>query len=974
MEYQEQIRPWNVFLKDLAAQVRDEEFDVIKRIIGDKLSAREREAIEEPGELLEVLEDKNLIGEDNTGLLKEIFEKCDYLELIPELNQYEEKRREYVKRVSMLAGRRDPLFVGRDEYIQDIIDFMRGESRISRNHKLCCVCLWGMAGSGKTKLAAEICAIYAEIEKPSPTLILVDLNQKKSINDVGMALLSAVGSPVDVQEFELELVLGWIRECITEYVLLLDNADDLLKPTSPTKDHFQNLLKQSVEIPNANVKIILTSRYAVNFPYLSNTSNFKEMEVKPLEMAEAVRLLTKSVQQGAAGELTVVGREIITEKQAIDLATHCGNNPQALRAVASQLRFGKSPETILRILANPIKMELVLNDLSLFGLGQDATKDSAEGSKQVLQCLGVMFQDLAPQLKPILVQLAILPGLFSQSWGLTILADPAGNMESELEFYLDDVVRTSLLVRESLEIFHQERERRDLGKFYSMHPLVRCLCLMMVQKDPDMKKAFQKGLLSYINKCFKLLQDFTSYDNEDASGSLQRMENEKVNITQYLELEMRKTFDGKPHPLLEYLPDYNDMLGYSDIARNSNILAFMERFMFTEQRSTFFEQRAEVAHKKGDIPGWVNYSGWFADQQLQLHKFEEAENAIKEPVLVCEKSHPSMSTQLKEGYSQCLYVKSNLLVHKPQNRKHIQRQQGKEGIRLMEKCIEMRREVCGNKSIVTARTINALGSIYFRANEFEKALNHHKDALAIMNQLTNNHPEIHPDAPFYVMNIGTCYHEIGYLYSLSATQKDQGTKFFQNAISAYNQGRDMLRGVGMERSHIMGSMLKNLAMTYCEMKDFKQALTIADIAAGIREETLGHNHPDVARAHYFVGSLYMSLGDEEKEKGRPIAEIREYKKARECFDHALEIEFTVGYERRSQDYDDLKEDIEKLFTKILMKKREWERYKMRMVKHEKGEFVPLKELGQEERKRPGDPPSVASLAEPESPPKKCLLS
>lgn len=57
-------------------------------------------------------------------------------------------------------------------------------------------------------------------------------------------------------------------------------------------------------------------------------------------------------------------------------------------------------------------------------------------------------------------------------------------------------------------------------------------------------------------------------------------------------------------------------------------------------------------------------------------------------------------------------------------------------------------------------------------------------------------------------------------------------------------------------------------------------------------------------------------------------EIEEYKKARECFDRALIIEFKVGYERRSQDYTDLKEDIQKLFN-ILNKKREWQRYSLK---------------------------------------------
>ena len=124
-----------------------------------------------------------------------------------------------------------------------------------------------------------------------------------------------------------------------------------------------------------------------------------------------------------------------------------------------------------------------------------------------------MFEDMAPILKPYLVRLAVLPGLFSKSWGLTILSDVDAkddeDCHDELEFHLDDVAKTSLLVRESLDIFQTETGR-SADAFYSMHPLVRCLCLMRVEKDPAMKQAFQAALLSFIHKCFQLLKVSTA--------------------------------------------------------------------------------------------------------------------------------------------------------------------------------------------------------------------------------------------------------------------------------------------------------------------------------------------------------------------------------------------------------------------------------------------------------------------------------
>eukprot|EP00057_Strongylocentrotus_purpuratus_P007244 XP_011661718.1 PREDICTED: uncharacterized protein LOC100890637 [Strongylocentrotus purpuratus] len=455
-------------------------------------------------------------------------------------------------------------------------------------------------------------------------------------------------------------------------------------------------------------------------------------------MEEAVQLLFKSVQQDPRGNLPVKGQQLITKEQAVRLAEHCGNNPHALQAVASQLRSGKDPEAVLQLLANPMKMELVLNDQSLWGLGPDTTQESGRESNQVLKCLGVMFEDMNPNLKLHLIRLAVFPGLFSQTWGLKILSDvdqEGSRRQSQsktLEFELDDVADTSLLLRESLDIFQSvgRRDARAKEKFYSMHPLVRCLCLMKVEADEKMKRAFHSGLLSFIDECFQILRQFTAYDDEDACGSLQRLEKEKANITQYLELEMHKTFSGKPHPLTKYLPEYQQVLRRSNMARESDILTFMDRLMFTKERSKFFVQRAEAAKISGDMPGWVNHQGWYADQELQLHRYHEAETAIANPLSYCE-TQVAMTPDLREGYSQCLYVKGNLLVQKNQATSHIQNKRREEGIKVLKECIQVRDHHLGN-SLVRARSINALGSAYFKGKKYEEALEQHKLALELL--------------------------------------------------------------------------------------------------------------------------------------------------------------------------------------------------------------------------------------------------
>ena len=64
----------------------------------------------------------------------------------------------------------------------------------------------------------------------------------------------------------------------------------------------------------------------------------------------------------------------------------------------------------------------------------------------------------------------------------------------------------------------------------------------------------------------------------------------------------------------------------------------------------------------------------------------------------------------------------------------------------------------------------------FRGMKYEEALDQHKLALEVLKNVTQNHPETHPDYTFYLMNIGTCYHELGYSYSRSITQKEKGRR------------------------------------------------------------------------------------------------------------------------------------------------------------------------------------------------------
>ena len=72
------------------------------------------------------------------------------------MEEYEKERREHLRNVEIMLGRKDPLFVGRTAFVSKILQIFQDD-----NHAKCrCVLVYGLAGTGKTKLAVESCAVY----------------------------------------------------------------------------------------------------------------------------------------------------------------------------------------------------------------------------------------------------------------------------------------------------------------------------------------------------------------------------------------------------------------------------------------------------------------------------------------------------------------------------------------------------------------------------------------------------------------------------------------------------------------------------------------------------------------------------------------------------------------------------------------------------------------------------------------------
>ena len=88
-----------------------------------------------------------------------------YLVLFFMVEWYEKERQEHLESVAALLKENDPLFVGRTAFVRKILEVFQD----SHSTGCRCVLVYGLAGTGKTKLAVESCALYKKQQTGSLT-------------------------------------------------------------------------------------------------------------------------------------------------------------------------------------------------------------------------------------------------------------------------------------------------------------------------------------------------------------------------------------------------------------------------------------------------------------------------------------------------------------------------------------------------------------------------------------------------------------------------------------------------------------------------------------------------------------------------------------------------------------------------------------------------------------------------------------
>ncbi|XP_071798858.1 uncharacterized protein [Asterias amurensis] len=894
------IKPYYELLNDLSKDVDEDYLQELCTLSQSLKIPDEKFECDTPLELFRKLDKYGSIGEDKTGFLKEILQAASHNAGVEMVEWYEKERQEHLESVAALLKENDPLFVGRTAFVRKILEVFQD----SHSTGCRCVLVYGLAGTGKTKLAVESCALYKKQQTGSLTrLVKVNLHKATSNSEVWLwAFRSLTGKQISFNQFEISLFKNWVLNCEQDTIVYLDNADAILNSSSGSKKEFIRTLSDILGLKNNLVKILITSRHPVDVKGPSDIPHFAEIKLEPLTEKESIVLLRKMVTRD-----TDSGAPITDESSLVEIARLCGWNPQALRAVASRLRSNFKPKELAEHLK---KFELIERVLEPGFMSASTTfQGIEEGQQMVLKSLNAMFEQLEEPLKRALLKLTVFPASFTSKQAATIL----DHEDAKAKYDLDDLETLSLVEKDQLGVFETGRVGNEPCHY--VHPLVRFVCLTKVQSSQANRDDYEVALRRFIEFVNGLMKTLTKLGHRDFPKAQAEYEQNTTNVLHFLEIDMGRKFDSKStggqQDLQESLPRPNT---------REELYSMLQTFLDPMKRLEYYDIKSEQMLAENEVVGWAYFKGWVGDEQVTLAQYSNALKTIEEPLKRVRSG--TLTVDSERAKAKLLYVKGRI---------RSENEEFSEAIILLEEALSIHQRLLGAHT-VTARCLNALGHAYYnkaeesRVETGAKALEYHQKAWDMLKKITNGHPKKHFDAPEYLLNIGASYHQAG----KNSCHEKKADKLYRRAIKTYEEALELAESLKLMKLPSTAYMLKNIAMSYYEMGEYEKALPRATEAGQIREATC-RLHPATARNLYFIGTLHEKIGDQLSKAGKTQESGDHLREGLEYFKKALNVEFKL--EKHSTEYFHLKKDTIELMEKLHMDK-DIEKYRLRFQRED----------------------------------------
>ena len=344
-----------------------------------------------------------------------------------------------------------PHFYGRQKECEAILDHLTG----SENTRL--VDIWGSPGFGKTSVAINIAHRLLKNRIP---VYFVSLRGMRGKDELISKLLSIFA---DVKQTPHLLPSHWLIQCLRQvqnpFVLILDNADDLLE-SGDTKTKEEVLkLTEDILAEISHIKLLFTTRESLDYLGYRVALHLEKVgKLDEISSASLVEVLLPDVSTNNC-------RSIMKE---------CGQVPLAMQLMCSSMR------------EEHLSCDEVLEELKHSTIVQVLDNESYSDEARLKNVINRSFLRLGEKEKEAFVSLAVFPGTFGLEEARAVLPQLT---ESERSTRSKRILRS--LERKSLI-----ESNNDFGSF-SIHPLLRSFVVEKTLSDDKIRAVFHTAQLCF---------------------------------------------------------------------------------------------------------------------------------------------------------------------------------------------------------------------------------------------------------------------------------------------------------------------------------------------------------------------------------------------------------------------------------------------------------------------------------------------
>jgi tetratricopeptide (TPR) repeat protein len=749
------------------------------------------------------------------------------------------------ERIWYVPYRRNPFFTGREGLLQQLRDRFTATNTIALSQSQA---ISGLGGIGKTQIALEYAYRYRQAYR---TILWLTAASEGTLQEdfakVAPLLGVRVSTNQDRQEV-VEAVKSWLREQY-DWLLILDNADDLLKV---------RLFLPEEYILNGHVLLTTRAQAVGELAY--------KVEVEQMNQQDGALLLLRRAKYLIPGA-TLKQANLKARAKAITIVKELGGLPLALDQAGAYIEeTGCSLATYLDLYH--IRRQELLQRRSILHSGHP---------EPVATTWSLSFQ-LVERANPLTADiLRLCSFLAPDAIPEFILTVKGGEANPELTPVAVDIFALNQAIEE-LRKFSLVKRNADVG-LLSMHRLVQAV--LKDSMEESIQQQWAARAVRAVNAVFPeerwqpiqtLLPQALICAESIEKYSLTFLEAARLldRTAIYLQDEARYT---EAEPLYKRaLAIREQVLGseHPDTASVLDNLAGVYRDQGKYTEAELLYQRALVIREQILGPEHL-YTSITLNNLARLYRdqgrFAEAEPlyqralAIREQILSPE--HPDTAT----------------ILH---NQGDLYRDQGKypEAESLYQRALAIRESKLGSEHPDTAFTLNNLGRLYRDQRKYTEAEPLYNRALSIRESKLG--PE-HPYTATTIHNLAKLYQEQGkyaeaeplYLRALTIRKQMQGHNHPNTAISLDNLARlyrdqnkyaeaeplykqalaIYTRALNANHPYI-AITLYNLANLYCDQSKFTEAEPLYKQALAIYERTSGPNHPYTAATLRSLANLY----------------------------------------------------------------------------------------------------------------------